>query len=91
MSEMVERVAIAIAMALESQMPERARQRWEDYSMPARAAALVRARKAIEAMREPTDAVIEAGRWPAEDDGPLACWQAMIDAALTPTGMDGEK
>lgn len=41
------------------------------------------ARAAIEAMREPTGAMIDAGRWPAEDDGTLACWRAMIDAVLS--------
>lgn len=40
------------------------------------------ARAAVEAMREPTSSMVEAGRWPAEDDGPVACWKAMIDAAL---------
>lgn len=33
---------------------------------------------------EPTEAMIEAGRWPAEDDGPLACYRAMIQAAQVP-------
>jgi hypothetical protein len=33
--------------------------------------------------RVPTEAMIAAGLWPAEDDGPRACWAAMIDAAPT--------
>lgn len=37
---------------------------------------------AIDVMREPTLAMADAGRWPGEDDGPVACWRAMIDAAL---------
>lgn len=45
---------------------------------------------AIKEMREPTDKMIEAGSgalW-ASDDSPndaVACWQAMIDAALEET------
>lgn len=35
----------------------------------------------LEALMEPTQEMIEAGRWPAEDDGPLACFRAMIQAA----------
>jgi len=37
---------------------------------------------ALTAVREPTLAMANAGRWPGEDDGPVACWRAMIDAAL---------
>jgi len=43
---------------------------------------LARARCALNAAREPTNAMANEGRFPAEDDGPVACWQAMIDAAL---------
>ena len=34
-----------------------------------------------EALREPTEKMVEAGRWPAEDDGPAACWAAMLSAS----------
>lgn len=34
----------------------------------------------LEAMERPSAEVVEEGRWPAEDDGPLACWQAMLAA-----------
>lgn len=36
----------------------------------------------LQALREPSDVMVEAGRWPGIADGPIACWQAMIDAAL---------
>lgn len=39
-------------------------------------------RAVLGAVREPSDSMAEAGRFPAEDDGPVACWTAMIDAAL---------
>jgi hypothetical protein len=76
MTEMIERVARAIADAF-----------MEDYSEAPNLYDEM-AEAAIAAMREPTEAMIEAGRWPAEDDGPAACWQAMIGAALTPTKQD---
>ena len=38
--------------------------------------------------REATPKMTEAGRWPAEDDGPVACWRAMWDAA--PSARDAE-
>jgi len=43
--------------------------------------ALSQARAAIEAMREPTDAMDKKGN-AVLDDGALYVWQAMIDAAL---------
>lgn len=39
--------------------------------------------------REPTPEMIEAGRWPAEDDGPAACYKAMLSAAPQPS-LEGE-
>lgn len=33
---------------------------------------------------EPTAEMVEAGRWPAEDDGPVACWSAMLSNAPCP-------
>jgi hypothetical protein len=41
----------------------------------------IRARLAIEAMREPTEAMIEAG-WIATGDKPQTHWEAMICEAL---------
>lgn len=40
------------------------------------------AKDVIEAMREPTDEMIEPFRSTASDEYILRCWQAMIDAAL---------
>ena len=34
-------------------------------------------------LREPSQAMVDAGRWPAEDEGPAACWKAMLDAAFS--------
>lgn len=44
------------------------------------------ARAAIEAMREPTDEMVAVGcaaAYPATDDEAIACWQHMIDEALS--------
>jgi hypothetical protein len=73
MSEMVKRVAKAIGEA---------KLEWEGDSTGEVALRACLARAAIAAMREPLWIMIEAGRWPAEDEGPVACWRAMIDAAL---------
>ena len=35
----------------------------------------------LDVLMKPTAEMIEEGRWPAEDDGPLACFRAMITAA----------
>ena len=35
----------------------------------------------LDVLMDPTEEMVDAGRWPAEDDGPLACWRAMIQAA----------
>lgn len=47
-----------------------------------RESSLRKARDVLEAMREPSAEMANEGRWPAEDDGPVACWKAMIAAAL---------
>jgi hypothetical protein len=86
MSEMVERVAIAIAGGLNAWAEMWEESLREEYRIDARAA--------IEAMREPTDAMLERGSVGLYDcaahDGhggvetspPLPVWQNMIDAAL---------
>jgi hypothetical protein len=80
-SEMVERVAAAINRAgiewLEAQDPKRMSLGWADVPDE------VFARAAIEAMREPTEAMVEA----AWDEAALPCcpqdiWPKMIAAAL---------
>lgn len=67
---MRERVARAIAT-----VPHLAGQSANDWM-------LARADAALRELREPTEAMIEAGRWPAEDEGALAAWHAMIDTAI---------
>jgi len=76
MSDMVERVAIALCDKalwdgawLQANETERNEQRY-------------RARAAIEAMREPTEAMVHADtvkEWPSDA---CAAWKAMIDEAL---------
>jgi hypothetical protein len=93
MSEMVERMARAIAAH-----SSKARDCWHDNALGvtnshepggdwvlAREASLKAARAAIEAMRWPTEEMIEAGQRRQDDEGrgyvPYI-WQGMIDAAL---------
>lgn len=75
MSEMVERVARAISP------------NWEYMSRNDRRNAVITARVAIEAMREPTEAMIKGAGWlyPMYDDPHDRhedVWSAMIDEAL---------
>ena len=72
MSEMVERVAAAWMLA-------EIGVRWEDAYDGARERYRSWARKAIEAMREPTDAMTLVRLDPEEAE---YYWRAMIDAAL---------
>lgn len=75
MIEMVERVAEAIAISGNGGT-------WDDwYNEDQREFHRKRARAAIEAMREPTESMVEAG-WNAPGDQPQTHWEAMIDAAL---------
>ena len=90
MSEMVERVARAI---WQESVGRADWYKWETFRPDAwgRCLSMAQARAAIEAMREPTEAMIEAAR---NEDDPGFCdepgfaaphkdaWQAMIDAAL---------
>lgn len=52
MSEMIDRVAIAIVNAMEASLPVFTQQSWDELSGPARASYRKRARAAIEAMRD---------------------------------------
>lgn len=86
-TEIVERVARACHQAVEETMPARCRQRWDDITDLAKACMFVRARAAIEAMREPNGAMIDAGRVADENEPcgnlrPEVTFHAMIDAAL---------
>jgi len=84
MTDMVERVARACHAAIEATLPARCHQRWEDITLLAREAMFVRARAAIEAMREPTTEMLWAYELPnIGPDEIRECWQAMIDAALS--------
>jgi hypothetical protein len=81
-SEMVVRVARAIV----------GEESWPHCTGMKREAAMFRARAAIEAMREPTEEMKQAGDWmrehldeephPHEINDSIAIWRAMIDAAL---------
>ena len=87
MSELIERVAIAIAHAMEADMPKFTQLPWDRMSVPAKAAHCRRARAAIEAMRDPTEEMDMAGV-NADSFRSLGLlkarriWGDMIDAAL---------
>lgn len=71
MSEMLQRVAAAIdPEAMASGNPN------------FRAIGIGKARAAIEAMREPTDAMLAAGEDFCTHNGMAGCWQNMLEAAL---------
>lgn len=76
MSEMVERVAQAIAGALKQAYWEREEPTDDDH--------LAAARAAIEAMREPTEAMWAKGTGARLDESPSThkVWREMIDEAL---------
>jgi len=72
---------MALSANLEEGFPRFTQQSWDQLSMPAKAVARTRARAAIEAMREPTEAMQKAGYIVTVDDE-VDVWQTMIDAAL---------
>lgn len=77
MSEMVERVARAI------QATRGPRENWDRVTPATRDLWMADARAAIEAMREPTEAMTDAGwRRIEERDDAAENWRMMIDAAL---------
>ena len=69
MSKMVDRVALALAKASGINDWAKSAHEFEED-----------ARAAIEALRDPTDEMLQAQFGKA---GPRECWQAMIDAALS--------
>jgi len=85
---MIEKVAQAIALSMEHGFPERTRQTWDEMSVPAKNAHRWRAKAAIEAMLDPTDAMKEAGANRLYDQDDMAVWLseaayfAMIERAL---------
>lgn len=83
MSEMIERLARALHGCVMQQDADQAP--WEKLSQPVKQECLLMARAAIEAMREPTNAMIEAADGEYRDDDRRALvgeWQTMIDVAL---------
>lgn len=77
---MVERMARAMFLAdFDAYHPQF---NWDKAHPEVHAKFLAMALAALRELREPTEAMIEAGRWPGEDDGPIACIQAAIDAAI---------
>lgn len=86
MSEMVERVAIALMdTTTEPHFP------WDDQPEEIKTRWRFAARAAIAAMREPTDAMrcagLYCGPWRADStENPKGPWRRMIDAALKPCG-----
>lgn len=85
MTEMIERVARAFC--------EGQGMLWDNLFPNTKALLRYQARTAILAMREPTEAMMEAGAHPGSGGGPDECWmhppeartawKAMIDAALS--------
>jgi hypothetical protein len=76
---MIERVARAML----SNNPSPGALTWDDYPASVHAATLRTARAAIEAMREPTEDMQDAGAYPRENKKPVAdIWQAMVGKAL---------
>ncbi len=88
MSEMIERVARASFACWRTRMDELGHhldkgRNFEDMSESESEFAIMNARAVIEAMREPSKAMMDAGRpWAYSDKLPPNCWIKMIDAAL---------
>jgi hypothetical protein len=92
--DMVERVARALASDMEEGFPRFTQQRWDQLSMPAKAAFRQRARVAIEAMKLTDPAEGVPGGIAFEDaffgeqttvfHATRDAWNATIDAVLAP-------
>jgi hypothetical protein len=85
--EMVRRVAEAMFEGYRKFIndtlgPDRAPIPWAELDGTSMRCYCAAAREGIQAMREPTDAMADAGRWPGEDGEPKEAWRLMIDAAL---------
>ncbi len=91
---MIERVARGMWEEREKSFPYRTQMRWEDATQITRGLMLSQARAALEAMREPTEAMLERADEPfhrerarqgdALASGPIsaAVWSAMLSAAI---------
>lgn len=55
---------------------------WESSDKCLRGSYLRNARAAIEAMRDPTDGMVDAGNSLGHEEAPATYYEAMIDAAL---------
>lgn len=88
MSEMIERVSKAIRVAKEAKEDLFGGDEWWSYDDMSRAA--------IQAMREPTETMIEQAELTGRDIGEVIlfdvepCWKAMIDAALQSSHKQGD-
>lgn len=74
MSDMVERVARALAEADGITICSDASYRMSSYG--------IRAKAAIAAMREPSEEMMRVGRYVANTAAAIPAWKAMIDEAL---------
>lgn len=90
MSNMVEKVARAINDAL---VPRFGAQNWQAIDENARNSFREQARAAIEAMREPTEEMLQAGTNAVDDGETYSCrakaegaYYDMLSAALSPKG-----
>lgn len=84
---MVEKVARASFKCWRDRMTELGHhldkgQTFEDMDDSEKEFAFIHARAVIEAMREPTEEMIEPFRYTASDEYILRCWSSSIDAAL---------
>lgn len=86
MTEMIERVAAAI-YAVQPHLNTGKPVPWLELIGPLREKSIELARAAIEAMREPTEEMMDAGEsadpTPERDTNAIRVWGRMIDAALT--------
>lgn len=85
MSDMVERVARALSIA-DGNHPDACSN--DEEEQPMWTLYLKDARAAIEAMRQPTDEMINDEDLPYSPAETRQFWQALIDAALSPAKVD---
>lgn len=77
--ELIEKVANAICQSdmNDDVFDELSASQKDQYLFSAKAAIFT----IFAALKEPTDEMADAGLWPHEDDSPVACWQAMLNAS----------
>ena len=79
---MVEKVARAMALVIVKRYSDKNKDSSPNIEYWLNEARYDEARAAIEAMREPTEEMIELFRYTASDEYILRCWSSSIDAAL---------